>query len=602
MRLSTLFFTTLRDDPSEAEMPSHRLLLRAGYVRQLGSGIYSLLPLGKRATDRVEQVIREEIDRIGGQEMEMPVVHPAEIWKDSGRYFKIGPEMVRFQDRGERDMVLAMTHEEVVALLLKDIVKSYRQLPMIVYHFQTKFRDEPRSRGGLIRVREFVMKDSYSCDRDRDGLDASYEAHRIAYERIFERLGLDTVGVGADVGIMGGSEALEFMVVNDFGEDTLVLCDACDYAANRQVAHVGKPAGDGTAGDGKAGDRKAGDAGDGEAGGAGAGTDPEAPLPMEDVETPDATTIEALATFLGIPRSRTAKAAFFMTGDDRFVVAIVRGDFDVEETKLSNAVRAVGGLRPATVEEIKARGMEAGYGSPIGARDAVIAVDELVPRSPNLVAGANRVGWHIRNVNVPRDYTPDIVADITSAREGDPCPRCGGPVKLRNGIEVGNIFKLGTDFATSLGAYYLGEDGERHPVVMGSYGIGLGRNLACIVEAHHDEKGIVWPAEVAPYAAHLVSIGAAKEPRVTELAERLHALAAQAGPRHEILWDDRDESPGVKFTDAELLGMPWILTVSPRSLAAGGVEITERATGERGTRPIEEVERLLVEGFAPTTG
>lgn len=569
MRLSTLFFTTLRDDPSEAEMPSHRLLVRAGYVRQLGSGIYSLLPLGKRATDRVEQVIREEIDRIGGQEMEMPVVHPAEIWKDSGRYFKIGPEMVRFQDRGERDMVLAMTHEEVVALLLKDIVKSYRQLPMIVYHFQTKFRDEPRSRGGLIRVREFVMKDSYSCDRDRAGLDVAYEAHRIAYERIFERLGLDTVGVGADVGIMGGSEALEFMVVNDFGEDTLVLCDACDYAANRQVAHVGKPE-----------------------------AEPEDALPMADVETPDATTIEALAAFLGVPRSRTAKAAFFMTGDGRFVVAIVRGDFDVEETKLGNAVKAVGGLRPATIEEIKARGMEAGYGSPLGARDALVVVDELVPRSPNLVAGANRVGWHVRNVNVPRDYAPDVIADITSAREGDACPRCGSPLKLRNGIEVGNIFKLGTDFSTSLGAYFLGEDGERHPVVMGSYGIGLGRNLACVVEAHHDEKGIVWPAEVAPYAAHLVTLGSARDPRVDEIAERLHRLAADAGPRHEILWDDRDESPGVKFTDAELLGMPWILTVSPRSLAAGGVEVTERATGERTTRSIEEVEGLLIGGFA----
>lgn len=569
MRLSTLFFTTLRDDPSEAEMPSHRLLVRAGYVRQLGSGIYSLLPLGKRATDRVEQVIREEIDRIGGQEMEMPVVHPAEIWKDSGRYFKIGPEMVRFQDRGERDMVLAMTHEEVVALLLKDIVKSYRQLPMIVYHFQTKFRDEPRSRGGLIRVREFVMKDSYSCDRDRAGLDVAYEAHRIAYERIFERLGLDTVGVGADVGIMGGSEALEFMVVNDFGEDTLVLCDACDYAANRQVAHVGKPE-----------------------------AEPEDALPMADVETPDATTIEALAAFLGVPRSRTAKAAFFMTGDGRFVVAIVRGDFDVEETKLGNAVKAVGGLRPATIEEIKARGMEAGYGSPLGARDALVVVDELVPRSPNLVAGANRVGWHVRNVNVPRDYAPDVIADITSAREGDACPRCGSPLKLRNGIEVGNIFKLGTDFSTSLGAYFLGEDGERHPVVMGSYGIGLGRNLACVVEAHHDEKGIVWPAEVAPYAAHLVTLGSARDPRVDETAERLHRLAADAGPRHEILWDDRDESPGVKFTDAELLGMPWILTVSPRSLAAGGVEVTERATGERTTRSIEEVEGLLIGGFA----
>jgi prolyl-tRNA synthetase len=315
---------------------------------------------------------------------------------------------------------------------------------------------------------------------------------------------------------------------------------------------------------------------------------------MEDVETPDATTIDALATFLDVPRSRTAKAAFFVAGDGRFVVAIVRGDFDVNETKLVNAIKAAGGLRPAQVEEIKARGMEAGYGSPLGARNAVVVVDELVVRSPNLVAGANRVGWHVRNVNVPRDYTPDVVADITNAREGDPCPRCGSPIRLSKGIEVGNIFKLGTDFTVPLGATYLGEDGQSHPIVMGSYGIGVGRNVACIVEAHHDEKGIVWPAEVAPYAAHLVAIGGAKDPRVDELAERLHAVALEAG--REILWDDRDESPGVKFTDAELLGMPWILTVSPRSLAAGGVEVTERATGERSTRPVEEVEDLLRAG------
>jgi prolyl-tRNA synthetase len=562
MRLSKLFFTSLRDDPADAEMPSHRLLVRAGYVRQLSSGIYSLLPLGKRVTDRVEQVIREEIDAIGGQEMEMPVVHPAEIWKQSGRYFKIGPELVRFKDRADREMVLAMTHEEVVALLLRDIVRSYRQLPLIVYHFQTKFRDEPRSRGGLIRVREFVMKDSYSCDRDRDGLDHNYRLHYGAYERIFERLGLEAVVVGADVGIMGGSQADEFMVLNEFGEDTLVLCDTGDYAANRQVATIGK-------------------------------TDPppEELLPTEDVETPDATTIEALARFLGVPESRTAKAAFFVTGDGRFVIAIVRGDYDVEETKLGNAVKAVGGLRPAHVDEIKARGMEPGYGSPIGARDAVVVVDELVLRSPNLVAGANRVGWHVRNVNVPRDFTPDIVAEIVSAREGDPCPRCGSPLKLRNGIEVGNIFKLGTDFSESLGAHYLGEDGTEHPIVMGSYGIGLGRNVACIVEAHHDARGIVWPAEVAPYPAHLVSIGANKEPQVDEIAGRLHDAAATAG--RELLWDDRPESPGVKFTDAELLGMPWIVTVSPRSLAAGGLEVTERATGERSVRPLADVEAWL---------
>lgn len=562
MRLTHLFFTTLRDDPSEAEMPSHRLLLRAGYIRQLGAGIYSLLPLGHRVTRRVEQVIREELDRIGGQEMEMPVVHPAEVWKESGRYYKIGPEMARFKDRADREMVLAMTHEEVVALLLRDIVQSYRQLPMIVYHFQTKFRDEPRARGGLIRVREFVMKDSYSLDRDEAGLDESYRRHYEAYERIFERLGLDAIAVGADVGIMGGSGAHEFMVLNEFGEDTLVLCDACHYAENQQIAEVRRP-------------------------------DPpaEAAAPAEEIETPNTTTIATLAAFLDVPASRTAKAAFFVTGDGRFVVAVVRGDFDVNETKLVNAIKATGGLRPAQLDEIKARGMEAGYGSPIGARDALVVVDELVTRSPNLVAGANRVGWHVRNVNVPRDFTPDVVADLTNAREGDPCVRCGAPVRLRKGIEVGNIFKLGTDFTVPLGATYLGEDGERHPVVMGSYGIGLGRNVACIVEAHHDDKGIVWPAEVAPYAAHLVALGAAREPRVTEVADRLHALAAEAG--REILYDDRDESPGVKFTDAELLGMPWILTVSPRSLAAGGVEVTERTTGARATRTIEEVEAFL---------
>jgi prolyl-tRNA synthetase len=562
MRLSQLFFTSLRDDPADAEMPSHRLLLRAGYLRQLGSGIYSLLPLGFRVSKRVEQIIREEIDRIGGQEMEMPVVHPADLWRESGRYAKIGPEMVRFKDRAGRDMVLAMTHEEVVADLVRDIVQSYRQLPIIVYHFQTKFRDEPRSRGGLIRVREFVMKDSYSIDLDEAGLDRSYRLHYDAYERIFRRLGLETVAVGADVGIMGGSEAHEFMVLNEFGEDTLVLCDTGDYAANQQIAKVRKP-------------------------------EPplEAPQPMEEVATPGTTTIATLAAFLGIGTDRTAKAAFFVAGDGRLITAIVRGDFEVNETKLVNAAKAIGGLRPAQAEEIRAAGIEPGYGSPVGAHGTVVVVDDLVARSPNLVAGANKVGFHFRNVNLGEAYTADVVADITNAREGDPCPACGAPLKLRQGIEVGNIFKLGTDFTVALNAAFLAEDGRRVHPIMGSYGIGLGRNLACIVEAHHDEKGIVWPAEVAPYAAHLVSIGAAREPRVVEVAERLHQVALDAG--REILYDDRDESPGVKLTDAELLGMPTILTVSPRSLAAGGVEVTDRATGQRSTRSIEEVEAML---------
>jgi prolyl-tRNA synthetase len=562
MRLSKLFFTSLRDNPAEAEMASHRLLVRAGYVRQLGAGIYSLLPLGFRVSQRIEQIIREEMDAIGGQEMEMPVVHPADLWRESGRYAKIGPEMVRFKDRGGRDMVLAMTHEEVVADLLRDIVKSYRQLPAIVYHFQTKFRDEPRARGGLIRVREFVMKDSYTLDPDEAALEISYMAHYHAYERIFGRLGLETVVVGADVGIMGGSLAHEFMVLNEAGEDTLVICDACGYASNQQIATVAKP-------------------------------EPaaEEPRPTEEVATPEAPTIAALAALLGVGEARTAKATFFVTGDGRLLTAIVRGDFEVNETKLSNAVKAVGGLRPAHVEEIAAAGMVPGYASPIGATGTTVVVDDLAARSPNLVAGANRHGYHLLNVNVGRDFTPDLVTDITNARPGDACPNCGKPVALRQGIEVGNIFKLGTDFTEKLGATYLAEDGSRRLIVMGSYGIGLGRAMACIVEAHHDEKGIAWPAAVAPYAAHLVALSASRDPAVAEAAEGLYQRLTDAGV--EVLYDDRDESPGVKLTDAELLGMPRIVTVSPRSLAAGGAELTERATGERSVRPIAEVEATL---------
>src|SRR5688572_297718 len=557
MRLSQAFFASLRDDPADAEMASHRLLVRAGYVRQLGAGIYSLLPLGFRVQQRIEQVVREEIDAIGGQEMEMPVVHPADLWRRSGRYDKIGPEMARFKDRGGRDMVLAMTHEEVVAQLVGDLVSSYRQLPLIVYHFQTKFRDEPRARGGLIRVREFVMKDSYSVDADDAGLDRSYELHYGAYRRIFERLGLETVTVGSDVGIMGGSGAHEFMVINEHGEDTLVLCDACGYAANQQVARVAVAAADGE------------------------------PLPLEEVETPGTETIATLAEFLDVPTSQTAKAAFFVTGDGRLVTAIVRGDFEVNETKLANAVMATGGLRPATADEIRAAGMEPGYGSPVGAHDTTVVVDRLAAESPNLVAGANRPGWHLRNVNAGRDYEPDVVVDVSNARAGDPCPDCGAPVRLAQGIEVGNIFKLGTDFTESLGATFLTESGERRHAVMGSYGIGLGRAMACIVEAHHDEKGIAWPVEVAPYRLHLVSIGAQKAPDVASAADGLYQRLTDASVA--VLYDDRDESPGVKFTDAELLGMPTIATVSPRSLAAGGAEVTDRASGERGIRPIDDL-------------
>ena len=548
-------------------MPSHRLLLRAGYVRQLGAGIYSLLPLGFRVKERVEQIIREEMDAIGCQEMLMPVVHPADIWRETGRYDQIGVEMGRFKDRAGRDMVLAMTHEEVVADLLRDIVSSYRQLPFQIYHFQTKWRDEPRARGGLIRVREFIMKDAYSADRDEAGLDVSYWAQHGAYVRIFERLGMRAIPVASDVGMMGGSLAHEFMVLNAAGEDVLVLCEACGFASNRQVASVRKP------------EPPVRDA-----------------LPIEEIATPHAATIADLAAFLGIGAHETAKATFFVDEHERLITAIVRGDYEVNETKLANAVKA-GELRPARLEEIAATGMVPGYASPIGAKGAIVVVDELVARTNNLVAGANREGFHLRNVNVGRDFTPDVVTEITNAREGDECPSCGGPLILRNGIEVGNIFKLGTRYTSALGATYLGEDGQAHPIIMGSYGIGVGRSMACIVEAHYDEKGIVWPEAVAPYAGHLVAIGTDRDPTVREVAERLHSLAAAAGPEHEILYDDRDESPGVKLTDAELLGMPRIITISPRSLKAGGAEVTVRATGERSIIPLAEVEQALATGW-----
>jgi prolyl-tRNA synthetase len=410
-------------------------------------------------------------------------------------------------------------------------------------------------------VREFVMKDSYTCDADEAGLDASYDLHYAAYTRIFDRLGVPSIPVASDVGMMGGSQAHEFMFLNPAGEDVLVLCDRCGFSANRQVART-------------------------------LASEPPAedPLPLEEVETPGTATIADLAAFLGVSAERTAKALFVVTDDGRLVTAIVRGDMDVNETKLVNALRATG-LRPAHPDEIKAAGMVPGYASPVGATGAYVVVDELVARSANLVAGANREGYHLLNVNAGRDYAPDLVADLTSAREGDGCPTCGAPVVLRNGIEVGNIFKLGTKYTQALGATYLGEDGLEHPIVMGSYGIGVGRAVACIVEAHHDEKGIVWPAEVAPYPAHIVSIGASRDPRVADVADALHELAFTAG--REVLYDDRDESPGVKLTDAELLGMPLIVTVSPRSLAAGGAEVTVRETGERAVRPLAEVEALL---------
>ena len=554
MRMSHQFGRTLRDAPGDVELISHRLTLRAGLVRPLGAGIFSLLPMGWRIIQKVEQIIREEMNAIGGQEMSMPVVHPADLWRESGRYDVIGPEMARFKDRGDRDMVLAMTHEEVVTDLARQEINSYRQLPQIVYHLQTKFRDEPRARGGLIRVREFTMKDSYSLDADEAGLDAAYQLHWGAYDRIFRRAGLKFIVVGADVGMMGGTASHEFMAFSPNGEDTILICDQCGYAANREVALFRRdPALD------------------------------EKPLPVEEVETPDTPTIESLATLLGIPTSKTAKAVFYKGESGRFIFAVIRGDLDVNETKLRNAVKE-SGLMPAPAEEIRAAGAEPGYGSPVGVKGAFIVVDESVRDSPNLVAGANRVGYHLKNVNLGRDYQADLVADIASAEDGYPCRVCGGPLRADRAIEIGNIFKLGTRYSAALGATYLDAEGQAQPIVMGSYGIGSGRLMATVVEQRHDDKGIIWPISIAPYHVSLLSIGSADDSETIAAADQLYADLEAAGI--EVLYDDRADRPGVKFNDADLIGNPLRVSVSARTLARGEFEMKERTSPEATFAPL----------------
>ena len=566
MRMSHLFGRTLREAPGDVELPSHRLMLRAALIRPLGAGIYSLLPLGWRVIRKVEQIIREEIDAIGGQEMLMPVVHPADIWRESGRYQAVGPELTRFQDRGQRDMVLAMTHEEIVTDRARQEINSYRQLPMLVYHIQTKWRDEPRSRGGLIRVREFTMKDSYTLDLDDDGLDVQYRNHWHAYERIFRRVGLDFVVVGADTGMMGGTASHEFMALSPYGEDIVLICPNGDYADNREVATFARDT-----------------------------PSREAPLPPEDVETPNTTTIQALADFLDIPLARTAKAVFYKGDSGRFIFVVIRGDLDVNETKLRKAA-GEGGLTPATVEEIRAIGAEPGYGSPIGVRDSVIVIDESVRDSPNLVAGANRVGWHTRNTNLGRDYEPDIVADIAAAEAGFPCPKCGAPLTAERAIEVGNIFKLGTRYSEALGANYLDAEGVSHPIFMGSYGIGSGRVAATVVEQHHDERGIAWPASVAPFNVSLLWIGGAEDTQPREAADALYEELRAAGI--DVLYDDRPERAGVKFNDADLIGNPIRVSVSARTLERGEAELKLRTETESVFVPLPDVVPTVQEMLA----
>jgi prolyl-tRNA synthetase len=558
MRMSRLFSQTLREAPSEAETAGHRLLLRAGFIRQLGSGIFSYLPLARRSLTKIENIMRQEIDAIGGQEISMPVVHPADLWKRTGRWFEIGPEMGRFRDRSNHDMVLAMTHEEVVADLTGKEVRSYRQLPLLLYHIQTKWRDDPRPRAGLIRAREFTMLDSYSLDEDEAGLATQYDAHYSAYFKIFQRCGLPVITVEGDVGMMGGSLAHEYMYLTPGGEDTLLICDACGHTANRQVARLKKQV-----------------------------PQAEEARQIELLATPGATTIAALAEMLGVPSSKTAKAVFMIATiggsdgpSDRFVFAVVRGDMQINETKLANIVGAQE-LRPATEAEIRSTGAVPGYASPVGLEGILVVVDETIPTSPNLVVGANKDGFHLINVNYGRDFGAEIVGDITAAQEGDGCPRCGSPLRATRGVEVGNIFKLGTHFSQALESTFLGQDGTVKPIVMGSYGIGSGRLLACIAEEHHDEAGLAWPISVAPYHLSLVSLSGTEDQ-----SEAVYDELVRAGI--EVLFDDRQESAGVKFNDADLLGLPLRLTVSSRSLRRGGVEVKRRLGDQGRVVPLEQ--------------
>jgi prolyl-tRNA synthetase len=569
MRMSKLFSQTIREAPAETEAASHQLLLRAGFIRQLGAGIFSSLPLARRSLTKIETIMRQEIESIGGQEVSMPVVHPASLWQESGRWGQVGAEMGRFKDRSGRDMVLAMTHEEVIGDLVRKEIRSYRQLPLLIYHIQTKWRDDPRPRAGLIRVREFTMKDSYSLDADYEGLDRAYRAHYQAYFNIFNRCGLPVRAVRADVGMMGGSLAHEYTYLTSIGEDTILICPNCAYSANRQIAQFIKPP-----------------------------AAHEDLLAPELVATPQVKTIEALAEFLAIPKTKTAKA-LLMIGSieqdgrivDRFIFAVVRGDMELNETKLANACGALE-LRPALEEEIRAAGAIPGYASPVGLKDVLIVVDDAVKNSPNLVAGANREGYHLRNINYGRDYPADIVADIAAAEAGSACPKCGTPMQAKRGVEVGHIFKLGTHYSQALGCNFLDQNGQSRPVVMGSYGIGSGRLLACIAEEHHDEHGLVWPVSVAPYPVHLVLLapkglqsGGAMDSQTIQTAEHLYREFESAGI--QILYDDRAESPGVKFNDADLIGLPIRLTVSERAQKQGGVEFKRRDRPEKSILPLE---------------
>ena len=560
MKVTQLVTKSLRDDPPEAETASHRLMLRAGLIYQVAAGIYASLPLAYKSLRKIENIIREEMDRAGGQELLMPALQPLELWEQTGRGAAFGDNLFSLEDRRGRPMVLAPTHEEVVTGIVKANVQSYRDLPVILYQIQTKFRDEPRPRAGLVRVREFAMKDAYSFNADEESLDDSYQAMAQAYKNIYRRCGLPVLMAEADSGAIGGKDSHEFILATPTGEDTVITCPACGYTANAEKAS-------GVYHELSAEDEES----------------------LEEVSTPGVKTIDGLAQYLNISDEKTFKAVFYMA-DGEVVFVTIRGDLEVNDIKLKNALRA-SDLRLADDQEVAKAGLVAGSASAIGIHDIKRVGDLSITRGNNFVVGGNKPDTHLRGANYPRDFQVDILTDIALARPGQGCPNCGQPLEAVRGVEVGHIFKLGTFFSEALSANYLDREGQHQPIIMGCYGIGVGRLLAAAIEQNHDDKGIMFPAPIAPYQVHLVGLNLADE-QVAEEAERLYQELKDQGI--EVLYDDRtDQTAGVKLNDVDLLGLPVRLVVSPRNVKAGVVEFKQRLDETSSLVPAGEVVATL---------
>lgn len=567
MRMSKLYMPTLREVPSEAEIPSHKLLLRGGMMRKLVSGVYSYLPLGYRVIRKIEDIVREEMDKAGSQELLMSAIQPKELWEVSGRWDNFGPEMFKLKDRNVREFCLGPTHEEYFTALIRDEIKSYKQLPLNLYQIQTKYRDEKRPRFGLIRAREFIMKDAYSFDRDVEGMEKSYQDMWEAYERIFTRLKLKYKVVEGDSGAMGGNHSHEFMAMSEVGESLVAYCDNCDYAATDEKATVVYDI------------EKI----------------EEEMKDMERVHTPNATTIEELVDFFQIDKSNFGKALVYKIYDEP-VVAIIPGDRELNETKLCNYLKVPEHELELADEEtiVEISGAAKGFTGPIGLREDVkVLVDSRITHMTNIIVGGNETDYHLKNVNFGRDFTGEVVEDLLLIDEGDICPKCGKRLLLDRGIEVGNIFQLGTKYSDSLKATYLDENGKEQPIVMGSYGVGVSRSMAAIVEQYHDENGIIWPLVVAPYHVVITIINIKNEAQ-RELGERIYKALTHRGI--EVLLDDRNERAGVKFNDRDLIGIPIRITVGKRA-SENIVEYSLREGGENEDISVEAIMGKIEEKF-----